>query len=683
MGHRPRSKSELPEQLRIKTKVDGSAILAGGLPAAASPKVSSKVRRMQLDWATLLPNAGIPKWLLACLSSHSREELGNEERILAYLAEMGVSDQLQRRHMLQELQCFLATIPAPKKPVPPPGCRRAKSGARPPRRCQNRSPKASGEESSTASFRWPFSPTSDGSDTSPCSPLDTTSWSTTRGQMASPVALRLPAMGSPSDAPPVRTPMGGLRASTVFGVPLPKSQSPPVDGEEPFEPLSVLTPRARARPPALDKDAVEYSRADSRWLENRLSPGGPLGIVEVLKKAGEQGDVDGLRAAMEKAREHGPTFVKSLDTIPMDSRPTFHASRSVVFTESLLSKAEVSPQSPGAVSSGVWSWAEEHLQDLMRAEQEFRVVINEARSAGLAAQVFSPKVSAVRNAMKTYTAYPPRPSSSDQTPRQMPISDGKITRSITDPVFGLQGIGGSPNQGEGLSDVSEDEEDQPRVARTVSENAPRRLSSERWQRCQRMSMGLGRTKSKGSTTLRVQELVGVSSFVHAQERLQEAEVTLRRRLVLADALRGVSRNRSALHAEAQKAIEALGEAQMQLFERFLQWLTPIQDELKLHTRGSCTSALEKSMIMVRHLVGSKTLLGETCMAAAETLGLTSEEEDEDPNGLQDPWGCLDLRTPPWEAVFTAACRRLTQLRGWDRDRARRAAFQSVPASPQP
>lgn len=416
--------------------------------------------------------------------------------------------------------------------------------------------------------------------------------------------------------------------------------------------MSAFSPRQGAKAPREVRNPIASlaaeSKADVRWLESRLMPGGPSLIIDTLREAAKNGDVDKLRTTMEKAREHGESFIQSLDTIPMEPdmeiRPV-----SVKAVSFMGGPKSTDPKSSEAVSPsvriGIWTWAENHLKNLQRAECEFQNLIKEARSAAIAAETFS-LPSSERNPLMRRTAVTENVNGASAT--KITQSRPSFGKSWTEPA-----VSGRTGQDDDSSEC---------FSKCMS------AASQRWQSVGINVSSTDNTKQGGTrTALRVAELVGVACFVRAQEQLLAAESNLRKRLALADTLRGMSRTRSVLYSEALQAIDGLKDCQAQLFHRLQLWLMPVEDELKLQTRGSSSQALERAIVKIRALVGTPSLIGASGVAAAEALCPLEDRAD----APDDIWAGLALRVPPWEASFTAACRRLSQLRAFERERALR------------
>lgn len=340
---------------------------------------------------------------------------------------------------------------------------------------------------------------------------------------------------------------------------------------------------------------------DEGWLKTRLTPGGPLAIIDRLRDAGEQCKTVELREAMAEARSHGQRFLRSLDTTPVDLSACLGRTP-VDGNIERRSSLGCFLQQRGS-SCGVWSWAVARLDELEKVESQLAATVAAVTDAISSAQWATPALSC-------------DPSRKRATSKEAPAK--------------------RPSQ---LTTLPEDESVPAEVPRT-------------W-------MGTPLLK-KATQTMEaasgVDEMADAQAFLDAHEGLMVASRRLK-------ALRSanVLTLTNGLNREVEGYLQTLEEAKFKLFDRFVQWLKPLEQDMETAAAGSSKEFLEKTIHAACRTVAAHSLMGNAGMMAANIvgLGINPEAGECEP---PDPWD-IDLRIPPWQAVVIAACTRLAQLRG--------------------
>jgi hypothetical protein len=453
--------------------------------------------------------------------------------------------------------------------------------------------------------------------------------------------------------------------SSKSGPESPKAASPDVSAEtkklkdpsgklEGMLLIDALCEKQLLLSPPRSKDAEQGGTNSSDWLDDRLTPAGPLALIQGLQLAASGGNPCVLRNLLQKAELQGTDFCKSLENIPprkaplwkdgnrkqitttvgksgsgvtarFEASPCFFAARSSVETGSTCSPMRAITLNFNSAAQvhiktnkgpGLWSWATRRLQELDHCSAELSAVLGEARVAMRCAKSLGGPGLA-----------PQEPSSDVESD-----ADEELT---------------SQDGEETLGDV------QPSL-KALETSISTKLA-EKWS---------------AQDTSRLTAM----SFVNAQRRIMDVTCALRR------FLREEVDNKIGLEGEAREAANdvllELQEAEFDVFQRYAQWLVNIKMELHAATemeiyehdkpdlsdqaarkRGQLiTRILEHTIQAARKQVASRALIGEAAITAGEQIGVGLLEKES-----VNPWRQLAPH-PPWEVTYRNAVERLSELR---------------------
>lgn len=456
-----------------------------------------------------------------------------------------------------------------------------------------------------------------------------------------------------------------------------------------------------------------------QWLEFRLTPGGPLAMIEVLEAAGGGGSVQSLRCAMEKVEGQGAAFTESLNALVP------RRAACVVVSDTLSDGGAASGVEPrvGQVAGpqvGLFAWARRRLGSLAGAEAELSHQVAIARVA------LDHSKSIVNEPQPPVP--PPTPSGAMRDSLMPGHEDGGSVNPLTTPSASRpalqRGVSRSstrtipscPTSSSSSSSASSDDEAAPPAAEPQQKRTPspgklkgRRRpaalqggskTSPRRSRADspggspmspvsgRKSVTFRRTFSKASMMrerrpgLRGLAIRGAvdgkdekKNILDAQRQLVVAETTIRSLLKHSRDL-GLE---GAVRDTADKVLDELREREDQLYERFLRCVAPVEMELKLVVAtANCKELmprLEAAMMAARLEMGGSSLIGKRALLAAEAEGLCkmTVEDDTSQDGEpaaeeEDLWAAQAKRgSPPWEASYLAATARYMQLRDGGED----------------
>lgn len=385
-----------------------------------------------------------------------------------------------------------------------------------------------------------------------------------------------------------------------------------------------------AKAPIINPQLETTSEVDE-WLRIRLTPGGPLAIIEQLLLACDQGDACDLRVAMARARIHGDDFLKSLDAAPVE------------FPRGLSDRGSERRSSLGCFlrhgdsCCGVWTWAKSRLSELEQAEDKLVASMSAAKDAVFAAR--------------------------DVVRRQQFVTCAVEPNAVESAIPQL-------HSGERLGTAAFMPEAKLRASMSAAHDSgfAARVSVRRQQvvTCAVQPNAVESTIPQ----LHSGERVGAAAFMHAHEGLVLAGKEL---AVLHQAQKHLVT--SEVSHKVDECLHAVDEAKLQLFDRFVEWLKPLQECLTAAVKASSAELLVNKIRTARRMVGAGTLLGSAGLAAAQIVGLGIQEEmgESEP---PDPWN-FDLKVPPWQVDFVAACQRLAYLRGFDNECSISSAFRRL------
>jgi len=189
-------------------------------------------------------------------------------------------------------------------------------------------------------------------------------------------------------------------------------------------------------------------------------------------------------------------------------------------------------------------------------------------------------------------------------------------------------------------------------------------SSAPLQRLRNSITKVQRRCSESGASRRLSATIHRVFFVRTQEALSEMTHRLEERLQSVDEVPGLC---GGVREDADVMLRKLKDAQEALFERFLEFSAPVEQELRdaysggLEGTSQCILRLREAVLNAQREVGARLLLGEVAIQEAQGkgLGLSATGEEEPPN----PWSLLKRTPPPWEASFRRATSRLYFLRG--------------------